>query len=231
MLRYKNSLLERIFDREGSLLTSTMMRSTLTDILGIDVQSELRAKTSSPNLVPTRVPQGPPSAPMAASPVSRFPSAKFANRRSLSALPAKVDGIQTQGNGIIHRSPLSQPTSASHLSSPIAPLAKSPNFMPQQGPHSPSFGPPVQQSQQLRPQQLRPQFNPPGRAGFVQHPLSSAVSSASGGSSGSALSGSSAGRGEPQNYYPSPFQNHYEQLGKLPCLFLETYRVLPNSNS
>jgi hypothetical protein len=189
--------------------------------LGIDVQAELQAKTSSPNLVPTRVNQGPPSTPIAASPVSRFAVGKFPNRRSLSALSTKPEGVQRPENGIIHRSPLSRPTTGSHLSSPTGPQAKSPNFGPQGPTLSPSFGPAAPRSQQLRPQQqLRPHFNPPpARPGFAQHPLSSAVSSASGGSTASVLSGSSAGR-EPQNYYPSPFQTHYEQLGMAsPLLF------------
>jgi hypothetical protein len=115
------------------------------------------------------------------------------------------------------RSPLAPPSTVSNLTSPIASLAKSPNFVPQTGAISPSFGPTSQQPQQLRPQHpLRTQFAQQ-RPNFTQHhPLSSAVSSASGGSNGSVLSANSATRENANhtNYYPSPFQNHYDQLGK-----------------
>lgn len=111
MLRYKNSLLERILVEKG-----------------IDVQVELRAKTGSPNLVPTRVPSG-PSAVTTGQGITRFPLGKFGARRPLS-ISAKSDGGQVEGT-VQTRSPLSQATSASHLPSPIAPMTRSPNFLPQ----------------------------------------------------------------------------------------------------
>ncbi|KAF2668385.1 hypothetical protein BT63DRAFT_274740 [Microthyrium microscopicum] len=189
MLRYKNSLLERILVEKG-----------------IDVQAELHAKTS-PNLVPTRVPPG----PGANQGIGRFPMGKYGAARRPLSISAKSDG---QGENVIvqSRSPLSQATSASHLPSPIAPMARSPNFIPQQGGAiSPSFGPIGQNGQHIRPQpQLRAQFNQPVRPAFAQHhPISSSQSTASGNSS---LSGSSGPKDPQSQYFISPFQSHYDQL-------------------
>jgi len=203
MLRYKNSLLERILIEKG-----------------IDVQAELRAKTGSPNLGPTRVPAAPP--PLA-QPIQRFAVNKFhQSRRSLTGLPPKAEGApQVQPEGLLtQRSPLSHPTPTSHLSSPTAHSTRSPNFLPQGGAISPSFGPLAQQGQQLRPQQpLRPQPNiqqtPQQRPPITtNYPGSSGVSTASS-AAGSGITGSASASASQSNYYPSPFQNHYDQLGKL----------------
>jgi hypothetical protein len=142
-------------------------------------------------------------------PIQRYAVNKFAqNRRSISSLPSKADGVaHIQPNLMPHQSPQSQ-AAASHLSSPALSSTKSPNFLPTGGAISPSFGPAAQQNQQLRPQPpLRPQFSAPQRPPSLvttSYPGSSAASNA-------AMSGaSSAG----PHYYPSPFQNHYDQLGK-----------------
>jgi hypothetical protein len=180
----------------------------------------LRAKTGSPNLGPTTRP--PTNA--SGTPITRFPISKFTpNRRSLPGMNGKADGVaQLQDGSVLHnRSPLSQPTSAaSHVSSPNTSIARSPNFMPQGGQISPSFGPIAPQSQPLRPTQppqIRPQFNV--RGGMIPQNISSAVSSASGGSSASVLTGSSTTGREAPSFFPSPFQNHYDQLGKLSRFF------------
>jgi len=90
------------------------------------------------------------------------------------------------------------------MPSPIAPLVPSPNFLPQSGPTSPSFPAAPPPTQQLRPQtshQLRPQqLSQPQQARAVFAALSSAPSTASATPAG--------------QYYISPFQNHYDQLGK-----------------
>ncbi|KAF2091811.1 hypothetical protein K490DRAFT_70562 [Saccharata proteae CBS 121410] len=204
MLRYKNSLLERILLEKG-----------------IDVQAELRAKTGSPHLGPTRMPPAGP-APSAPPPMQRaIMNRHHQARRSLAGLPhglpTKAEGVhvsplvQPDGAATNH-SPHSQPTTASHQSSPATAATKSPNFLPN---ISPNIGP-VSQSQQLRPQPPPPrsQYNPlpPQRPSVnTQYPAANAISSSSG--PGSAMSGStSAG---PAAYYPSPFQSHMDQLGKL----------------
>lgn len=180
-------------------------------LIGIDVQAELHAKTGSPTLGPTAVrPAATPTAQPQRYAIPKFPQ----NRRSL---PPKVDGTTHAGPLMPAQSPQGPPTAASHLSSPALSTTRSPNFLPQGGTISSSFGPAAQQNQQLRPQPppLRPQFSAPQRPTLVtSYPGSSGASSAStvGSGAGSAISASSAGG---PNYYPSPFQNHYDQLGKL----------------
>jgi hypothetical protein len=99
------------------------------------------------------------------------------------------------------------------MPSPIAPLAPSPNFMPQSGPISPSFPAAPPPTQQLRPQtshQLRPQQLSQPQQARVFAALTSAPST---------TAATPAGQ-----YYISPFQNHYDQLGK--CSRLITVPVI-----
>ncbi|CAK7215581.1 hypothetical protein SBRCBS47491_002529 [Sporothrix bragantina] len=113
MLRYKNSLLERILLEKG-----------------IDVQAELRAKTGSPNLGPTHMPQNmvqPPAMP-------RSIINRHHNRRSNSSIAPKIDiaGTALPGAGLVGinpghptptsvgASPKSRPTPSSHSASPAA---------------------------------------------------------------------------------------------------------------
>lgn len=173
------------------------------------MQAELRAKGGSPNLGPTRMPV---SAAPVSQPIQRYAVNKYAqNRRSLTSMP-KPDGISPGLPPTI--SPRIQPTPTSHISSPTTSITQSPNFLPQGGAISPSFGPVSQQNQQLRPpqqqQHLRPQFNPPQRPAAVNstYPTSAATIA-------SALT---ANAGTGPSYYPSPFQNHYEELGKYPLM-------------
>ncbi|KAE9982739.1 hypothetical protein BLS_005481 [Venturia inaequalis] len=110
MLRYKNSLLERILLEKG-----------------IDVQAELRAKGGSPNLGPTRMAV---SAAPVSQPIQRYAVSKYAqNRRSLTGMP-KPDGISPGLPPTI--SPRIQPTPTSHISSPTTSITQSPNFLPQE---------------------------------------------------------------------------------------------------
>ncbi|KAF2433238.1 hypothetical protein EJ08DRAFT_584354 [Tothia fuscella] len=190
MLRYKNSLLERILLEKD-----------------IDVQAELRQKGGSPNLGPIRMPV---SAPIS-QPIQRFAVNKFAvqNRRSLSGLPSKADGVQQIQP--ICMSPQLQPTSTSHISSPATTATKSPNFLPQSGQVSPAFGLQSSQPPQLRPQPQRPQFAAPQRpvGAGVYPPNSSPLVSANG------MNGNAAASAGAAAFYQVQFQNHYDQLGKL----------------
>jgi hypothetical protein len=183
---------------------------------GIDVQAELRQKGDSPNLGPTRM-QVP--APLS-QPIQRYAVNKYAaqNRRSLSGMPPKADGVaQIQAANM---SPHSQPTPTSRISSPTTSATKSPNFLPQGGQLSPSFGP-VNGQQQLRPQPLRPHFTPQQRPTTVPvaYPTSAPSIGAANGIQGSSGTGAPA-----PSYYPSPFQNHYDQLGKLSPLLRQLLR-------
>ncbi|KFX98800.1 hypothetical protein V490_02099 [Pseudogymnoascus sp. VKM F-3557] len=201
MLRYKNSLLERILLEKG-----------------IDVQSELRAKTGSPSLGPTHMPQGmamPPTVQRAI--MNRHHQA----RRSNSNIAPKLEPVVPLGNP----SPQSRPTPSSHHSSPtstspgfsqanvLTPPAPEAQIQQQQRAHQPlkpqmnhGLGVSIQQQQRAH-QPLKPQMN---------HGLGVSVGPQNAGL-GPALKGIQAAAGAgvsgdtPAAYYPS-FQNHIEQL-------------------
>lgn len=224
MLRYKNSLLERILLEKGvpyfvlDQLTANI-RWLTQDSTGIDVQAELHAKTGSPTRGPVSANVSPNLPPLQ----QRAILNRQQQRRSIGGpLPGKADrphGLpMIQPDGPLNRSPLSQPTPGSHLSSPAQSTARSPNFVPQGTSVSPNFGPippqqPHQQQQpQLRPQPPRSQFTPvmaPQRPSIITNqPPSNGSSSAS-----TVMTQSSASAG-PGSYYPSPFESHMNQLGK-----------------
>jgi hypothetical protein len=153
-------------------------------------------------------------------------------RRSLQG-PPKADGSNghpmIQPDGPKQRSPLSQPTPGSHLSSPAQSATRSPNFMPHGQSVSPNFGPlpPQQQQQPLRPHPPRSNFTPmmgPQRPSLITNrgPTNGAPSASSGGSGANSTTQSSG-----PSFYPTPFADHMSQLGKLSrfLLFLR-YRTL-----
>ncbi|KAJ6787973.1 hypothetical protein PWT90_07079 [Aphanocladium album] len=104
MLRYKNSLLERILLEKG-----------------IDVHAELQAKTGSPTLGPTHMPQN-----MVQPPPIHRPIMNRA-RKSVSALAPKVEASNTAMTGIkTETSPKSHPIpSPSNTGSAFSPTADS----------------------------------------------------------------------------------------------------------
>lgn len=202
MLRYKNSLLERILLEKG-----------------IDVQAELRAKTGSPNLGPVRTPASATTSPNQPPLQQRAILNRQQQRRSIGG-PSKAEGphalpmIQPDG-ALPNRSPLSQPTPGSHLSSPSTSATRSPNFIPQGTSVSPNFGPMSHQQPQLRPQPPRSNFTSmmgPQRPSLITNqPPSNGLSSASTASGGSAMTQSSA-TGSHSSYYTPPFTDHMNQL-------------------
>ena len=189
---------------------------------GIDVQAELRAKTGSPNLGPVRAPASATTSPNQAPLQQRAILNRQQQRRSIGG-PTKAEGphalpmIQPDG-ALPNRSPLSQPTPSSHLSSPSTSATRSPNFIPQGTSVSPNFGPMSHQQPQLRPQPPRSNFTPmmgPQRPSLITNqPPSNGLSSASTASGGSAMTQSSA-TGSHSSYYTPPFTDHMNQLGKL----------------
>ncbi|KAF1971276.1 hypothetical protein BU23DRAFT_646864 [Bimuria novae-zelandiae CBS 107.79] len=215
MLRYKNSLLERILLEKG-----------------IDVQAELQAKTGSPNLGPTRQPTSTtasPNQPALQQRAMMNNRQQQQNRRSLGGMPNKAEGVHglpmIQPDGAVpNRSPLSQPTPGSHLPSPVASATRSPNFMPQGISVSPNFGsiPPQQHPQrhpQLQPQPPRSQYTPmmgPQRPSLntSQLPKNGISNGTPVGSSANVMSRSSTSGGT-QTYFPTPYSEHMTQLGKL----------------
>jgi len=109
MLRYKNSLLERILLEKG-----------------IDVQAELRAKTGSPTLGPTHMPQNMVQPP----PIQRALLNRHHARRSNSSIAPKLEPgivpgplpppLQSPHAHATGASPKNRPTPPSHTASPTA---------------------------------------------------------------------------------------------------------------
>ncbi|ETI27698.1 hypothetical protein G647_00147 [Cladophialophora carrionii CBS 160.54] len=186
MLRYKNSLLERILLEKG-----------------IDVQAELALK-GSPTLRPHRAPPITGQAsPMQKAMLSRQQS----RHRNSMAPPLQTVNPTTQAGGPRNfaGSPTAQPTPPSQHSSPST--AKSPGFALQGGMTSPATEMAAQQppqQQQVRPlPPSHPASFPPQHRSQVR-PLS-----------GTNLPQAYPPRTQPESYYPASFQKHYTQLGKL----------------
>ncbi|KAK7414875.1 hypothetical protein QQX98_006296 [Neonectria punicea] len=176
MLRYKNSLLERILLEKG-----------------IDVQAELRAKTGSPNLGPTHMPQNLVQPP----PIQRaIMNRHHQSRRSNSHIAPKAEPcpslpppLQPHSSAT---SPKNRPTPPSHSNSPSNTGSA---FSPAASDSISMRGSMTSASRQQMPQQQLPQSTQPSR----QHMMQPGVR---GGPVGSGAS-----------YYPTPaFQNHIEQL-------------------
>lgn len=182
MLRYKNSLLERILLEKG-----------------IDVQAELQAKTGSPNLGPTHMPQNMVQPP----PIQRaILNRHHHSRRSASSIAPKLEPGATSLPQPIHglqsvASPTSRPTPPSHAASPT-------NQAPGYGVSalSPKTNEPANMRSNIPPpmRQLPPMQGPVAAAAARQHMMQH---------------GNAAGQ-RPGGFYPTPgFQNHIKQLGKL----------------
>ncbi|QPC65395.1 hypothetical protein HYE67_007626 [Fusarium culmorum] len=191
MLRYKNSLLERILLEKG-----------------IDVQAELRAKTGSPNLGPTHMPQNIVQPP----PIQRaIMNRHHQSRRSNSNIAPKAEPVpvlppplQPHSNAA---SPKNRPTPSSHSNSPsntgsaFSPAAS--DNMSMRGSMTSMSRQMPQQAHQSQQQQQQQQQMPQN----TQAPRPSLMQNGSRGQAGSGAS-----------YYPTPaFQNHIEQLGKPFC--------------
>jgi hypothetical protein len=214
MLRYKNSLLERILLEKSAFHLNHVSAATTDCLLkDIDVQAELRAK-GSPHLGPTKAPLVPTSQ---ASPIQRaMMNRQQQARRPTAGIAPKLDPInpmvQPNREGAFStQSPQLQPTPSSQTSSPST--SKSPGFAVQGGisPSTSDF-----QAQQPHPQQ-RSQQQPQLRPLNPSHPAMTGVASTPIGSAAGPpgpVPMTTAG-GLPSAYYPSPFQKHIDQLGKL----------------
>ncbi|KAK4667998.1 uncharacterized protein QC764_702810 [Podospora pseudoanserina] len=200
MLRYKNSLLERILLEKG-----------------IDVQAELRAKTGSPNLGPTHMPQNLVQPP----PIQRAILNRHHARRSNSSIAPKLEpGAISPLPPPVHShvsalSPKSRHTPSSHSASPTATTsfgsqhAASPATSDHMnGSVRPSMAP-VNGMKAPPPPHLAPIHGLPGPRQMqipgIHQPTNHARQNVT---------------QSPAAFYPTPsFQNHIEQLGKLSHLF------------
>jgi hypothetical protein len=219
MLRYKNSLLERILLEKGKLNYLTYIIASDMSI-GIDVQAELRAKTGSPHLGPTHMPQNmvqPPTVQRAI--MNRHHQARRSNSNIAPKLEPGAPPAPHSMNS--NPSPQSRPTPSSHHSSPTT---NSPVYAAQgvlTPPASDAQMQMQQQQQQGRLQPLKPQVHH-GLPGSQQPGgIGPLVAMKGPGSSGQSSMG-----GVPAAYYSGPFQNHQthiEQLGKLTPSFLSYF--------
>lgn len=183
------------------MLSTLGFRLTTHPNLGIDVQAELRLKTGAPGAPPKANPQPPKAAPVGAR-TQRHPT-------NIASKPEAFGLSQREGAYGIP-SPQFQATPTSHVSSPSH--AKSPGFG-FQGAMSPAGG-----ESQARPQLLpQPrsfsQASPPAISmpqTEPSDPKSQPHNTGAMGPRGARVAAAAA-------YYPSPFQKHYDQLGKLPC--------------
>ncbi|KAK3322604.1 hypothetical protein B0H66DRAFT_472986 [Apodospora peruviana] len=198
MLRYKNSLLERILLEKG-----------------IDVQAELRAKTGSPTLGPTHMPQNMVQPP----PIQRALLNRHHARRSNSSIAPKLEpGVLSPLPPPMHAhpsaaSPKNRPTPSSHSASPTATTS----FGSQHGTS------PASSDHQMG-GSIRPPIPPP--AGMKAPPPPQHVGGMAGVAAQRQMQMQSLQQqqqshvrgsvgGTAPTFYASSFQNHYEQLGKL----------------
>ncbi|KAJ5773981.1 hypothetical protein N7457_008877 [Penicillium paradoxum] len=183
MLRYKNSLLERILLEKG-----------------IDVQAELRLKTGAPGAPPKANPMPPKVAPNAAGP--------RVNQRHPAGIASKPDafGMSQRESAYGIPSPQFQATPTSHVSSPSH--TKSPGYG-FQGAMSPvGVDSQVSGRPQLLPQpRTFSQTSPPAISMPQTEPSDPKPQSR-----GAGAMGPRGARVAAAAYYPSPFQKHYDQL-------------------
>lgn len=227
MLRYKNSLLERILLEKGNLPApaSIIVRGPqlLTVRLGIDVQAELRLRSGAFGVGPLKpnnvvAPKQP--SPLERAALNRNPAQTHKPGIAPKTEQPSMSQRPREGPYAVH-SPHLQPTPPSHVSSPSN--AKSPGFG-LQGAMSPTGADfqAQQQQQHARPQLLsQPRgFNQAHPQMGIPHSESmEPVTSQPMMPSGSAAMTSRM----PSAYYPSPFQKHYDQLGKLTRTFFPLF--------
>lgn len=202
MLRYKNSLLERILLEKGVYPLCLSFETNTETTLGIDVQAELRLK-NSPHMGPVKNfgQQSPMQrAVLRQQQAQRNPGMNAPPLQPATAVP------QSQGQGAFSHSPTLQPTPPSQNLSPSA--SRSPHFALQGGMTSPVSDLQAQHQQQHQRapssqqqrsgfQQARSQIRSRPSSGIVQQQQPPTLAQPSG------------------NYYPASFQKHYDQLGKL----------------
>lgn len=217
MLRYKNSLLERILLEKGmtSLFPSVLQQTLIRIITGIDVQAELQLKSGTPGGAPQ--PKPAPMAPKQPSTLERAAvnrtSAQRHHQAGIAPKTSEPFGIsQNRDSAYGVPSPQFQATPSSHVSSPSH--TKSPGFG-FQGAMSP-VGLDPQQAQKQQQQQGRPQLLPqPGNFNQASPPMSLPLSENDPKPGVSVPGGTRprAARVPSTAYYLSPFQKHYDQLG------------------
>ena len=245
MLRYKNSLLERILLEKGVYPSSLQTDCVLTHA-GIDVQTELQMKTGSPTLGFQHPAANIPHIPAPQPPLQRTAMQRQQARRSGQNYLPKLAPGQSNADMAFQGSPQGHPTPSSHASSPTSLSTRSPMVVQQGGNNTPptssvvaqpqiqqyhnfarSSQPPPNQAFQQR-QQMSPNAQRPGQLPQYQNSASLHSSQSTGNRNSlsapmsASMPGGNVNSAIPASqFYPSPFQKHIDQLGKFPP-------ILPN---
>ena len=209
MLRYKNSLLERILLEKGACPDSLFGTCCLWS-LGIDVQAELKSKND-----PTQIsPHSLPPAAHQPSPIQRAVMNRHTQARRSASGIMKLNHAQpspTSSISVPKQSPRLQPTPPSQVLSPTT--SRSPVGLVQGGMISPAVDLRAQQQQQPRPKaRAPPPQMPPNISTSMSGSNVQAILPASRASTSHEMTSATSAQ---SSYYPSPFQTHIEQLGKL----------------
>lgn len=194
---------------------------------GIDVQAELKSKTEGFHVVPHPPTQGGLPQP---SPVQRA----LLNRHNHSTGRRSTSGSGSQAlrprssQTSSTMSPRLQPTTPSQNLSPTS--TKAPIGLGKGGIISPSVDLKAQQQQQPQPPHEPHAYSQqaPSRLSIpATRPTMQTMTPSTADGSRSSEMGSAAGTAH-SNFYPSPFQAHIEQLGKLsrPLLSVFLYRAM-----
>ena len=190
----------RILSRRCSLLCSCF--------IGIDVQAELKSKSDRPQVSP----HGLPPVTHQPSPIQRAVMNRHTQARRSASGIIKPNNIQpSPTSSTSKQSPRLQPTPPAQALSPTS--ARSPVGLVQGGMISSGVDLRAQQQQQPRPKpRIPPQQMPPNISTSMSAPNTQPILPASRSSAGTDLTSATSSH---SNYYPSPFQTHIEQLGKL----------------
>ena len=166
-----------------------------------------------------------PPAPHQPSPIQRAVMNRHTQaRRSASGIIRSNPAQPSPSCSLPKQSPRLQPTPPSQAISPTT--LRSPVGLVQGGMTSSGVDLRAQQQQQPRPNsRIPPSHMPPSISTSMSGPNIQPIMSASRSSGGTEMTSGTSGH---SNFYPSPFQTHIEQLGKLtrPLLSLFLYRAM-----
>ena len=206
MLRYKNSLLERILLEKGHTVPVNPINSQQAhSSIGIDVQTELKKKE-----IPTTTRM--PASLSQPTPIQRASGARHQHIRMSSG---GSSSMLRRNSNLPNHSPQLQPTPSSHGSSPTT--MRSPIFGVQGGMNPPQAG--FQAQPQPQQQQLQSQRK------LSSYPSSVSVPASQSGLQSIAPNPNVMFGKQRPSHWPSPYQTHIEQLGKL-TRFLFMYGTL-----
>lgn len=172
------------------------------------MQAELKSKTDGAHLGPHNIPSTGASQPF---PLQRSVLNRPSGPRRSTVGPIAKTSMKSHSSSstIIKRSPQLQATPRSQTLSPIT--AKSPTSLIQGGMTSPSGDLPAQQSQ-AKNRNHAPRTHSGLANSTTAPPMQTMTPSSRDGSRSSDMCSTG---GTQKSYYPSPFQTHIEQLGKL----------------